>query len=83
MLIILYETCKKTRILNIYENVSKLTILCYYLTSLVMDGVKPDDGDEGFAEDNTPDDELVPMDVNLTAGAEGEGSNLFIKKSII
>lgn len=44
-----------------------------------MDGVKPDDGDEGFAEDNTPDDELVPMDVNLTAGAEGEGCDLFIK----
>lgn len=60
-----------------------LTILCFYLTSLVMDGVKPDDGDEGFAEDNTPDDELVPMDVNLTAGAEGEGCNLFVKKSII
>uniref|UniRef100_A0A8W8MU91 Protein pinocchio n=2 Tax=Magallana gigas TaxID=29159 RepID=A0A8W8MU91_MAGGI len=46
-----------------------LFILCRLL---VMDGVKPDDGDEGFAEDNTPDDELVPMDVNLTAGAEGE-----------
>lgn len=46
-----------------------------------MDGVKPDDGDEGFAEDNTPDDELVPMDVNLTAGAEGEGSDLLRNQS--
>lgn len=75
-----------THILNIYKNVSKIWLIhadSSMLFSLVMDGVKPDDGDEGFAEDNTPDDELVPMDVNLTAGAEGEGCDLFIKKSIL
>lgn len=43
-----------------------------------MDRASQDDGDEGFAEDNTPDDELVPMDVNLTAGAEGEGQVVYI-----
>lgn len=42
-----------------------------------MEGAQQDDGDEGFAEDNTPDDELVPMDVNMTAGAEGEGFLFF------
>lgn len=54
-----------------------------YFISFVMDGVKLDDGDEGFVEDNIFDDELVLMDVNLIVGVEGEGFDLFIKKLIL
>lgn len=54
-----------------------------YFISFVMDGVKLDDGDEGFVEDNIFDDELVLMDVNLIVGVEGEGCDLFIKKLIL
>ncbi|KAK3087309.1 hypothetical protein FSP39_004510 [Pinctada imbricata] len=35
-----------------------------------MDGNLVDDGDEGFADDDSPTDETVPMDVNLASVAE-------------